>query len=293
MKAAPIPTFVFVVYIACFLAFLLGPLAIMAMSSINTASYPQAWPVEGLTLTWFHALLSDQEIQYGLMKSVWTGILVVCLSIPCGLAGAIVMTQIVGRARSFYYVFAVAPILMPGVVIGISTIVFWRDFSTVTGIRSLVYNGVTMTVLAQSSFIASQSMLIILARLQRFDAVQEEAALDLGASHSQAFRDVLLPFLRPAIVSSAALGFLASFENYNTTTFSILSDKTLTTILAARVRMGSTPSISAIGTLIVLVTILAAIFYEILKRRQARREMDRSSAADLVDRADRWMVERQ
>lgn len=266
MKAEPIPAFVFAVYLASFLAFLLGPLAIMAMSSINAASYPQAWPIEGLTLGWFRALVNDGELHYGLMKSVWIGILVVCVSVPCGLAGAVTMTQIVGRARSFYYVFAVAPILTPGIVIGISTIVFWRDLSTVAGIRSVIYNGTTMTVLAQSSFISSYCMLIILARLQRFDVAQEEAALDLGASHAQAFRDVLLPFLRPAILSAATLAFLSSFENYNTTTFSILSDKTLTTILAARVRMGSTPEISAIGTLIVVVTILAALGLELRRR---------------------------
>lgn len=272
MKPAPIPAFVFVIYIACFLAFLLGPLAIMAISSVNTASYPQAWPVEGLTFDWFRALMQDEEIRYGLMKSVWIGMLVVCLSVPCGLAGAILMTQIVGRARSFYYIFAVAPILTPGIVIGISTIVFWRDLSTLTGIRALIYNGTTMTVLAQSSFISSYCMLIIMARLQRFDVAQEEAALDLGASHAQSFRDILLPFLRPAILSAAVLAFLSSFENYNTTTFSILSDKTLTTILAARVRMGSSPVISAIGTLIVLATILAAITYEIWKRRKDRQK---------------------
>ena len=61
---------------------------------------------------------------------------------------------------------------------------------------------------------------------------QEEAALDLGATHVQAFRKVLLPFLKPAIGSAAVLAFLASFENYNTTVFTIVSESTLTTVLA-------------------------------------------------------------
>src|SRR3546814_9171401 len=100
-----------------------------------------------------------------------------------------------------------------------------------------------LTVLSQASFISAYTMLIFLARLQRFDRAQEEAALDLGASHPQVFRHILLPFLRPAILSASVLAFLSSFENYNTTTFAILADKTLTTVLAGRVRQGTTPSI--------------------------------------------------
>lgn len=67
------------------------------------------------------------------------------------------------------------------------------------------------------------------------------------------------------------LAFLTSFENYNATTFAILSDKTLTTVLAARVRMGSSPTISALATVIVVLTIIAALAFEWWKRREYRR----------------------
>ncbi len=86
-------------------------------------------------------------------------------------------------------------------------------------------------------------MLIFLSRLQRYDRTQEEAALDLGASRTQVFFHILLPFLRPASFSAAVIAFLSSFENYNTTTFAILADKTLTTVLAGRVRAGLTPAV--------------------------------------------------
>ncbi len=90
-------------------------------------------------------------------------------------------------------------------------------------------------------------MLIFISRLQRFDSVREEAALDLGATHVQTFRKILLPFLKPAIGSACVLGFLASFENYNTTIFTIASKSTLTTVLASKVRYGFNPSISALA----------------------------------------------
>src|SRR3546814_7544312 len=73
--------------------------------------------------------------------------------------------------------------------------------------------------------------------LQRFDRTQEEAALDLGATHTQVFWKVLIPFLRPAIFSAMGLAFLTSFENYNTTVFTIQAESTLTTVLAGKVRI--------------------------------------------------------
>jgi len=76
--------------------------------------------------------------------------------------------------------------------------------------------------------------------------------------------------MRPAILSASALAFLSSFENYNTTTFSILADKTLTTVLAGRVRQGTTPAISALAVVIIAVTLAIAVIYELAKRREDR-----------------------
>lgn len=253
-------------YIALFFAYLFGPLAVMGVTAFNVSEYPQVYPFEGFTLKWFAALVGDDDITYGLRNSLLIGVLVVALSVPVGLAGAILMTQVYRRARSFYYLVVVSPVLTPGVIIGISTVIFWREMTGLTGTRFL-YNGMVLTVLSQASFISAYTMLIFLARLQRFDRAQEEAALDLGASHPQVFRHILLPFLRPAILSASVLAFLSSFENYNTTTFAILADKTLTTVLAGRVRQGTTPSISALAVLIVAVTLAGAITYELVKRR--------------------------
>src|SRR5271155_6175849 len=122
-------------------------------------------------------------------------------------------------------------------------------------------------------------MLIFLSRLQRYDRAQEEAALDLGASRTQVFLHILLPFLRPAIFSAAVIAFLSSFENYNTTTFAILANKTLTTVLAGRVRQGMTPAISALAVIIVAITVFGAILYELVKGAEIRREAARLRAA--------------
>src|SRR4029450_10310604 len=129
-------------------------------------------------------------------------------------------------------------------------------------------------------------MLILLSRLQRFDRAQEEAALDLGASNSQVFFHILLPFLKPAILSAAVLAFLSSFENYHTTTFPLLPNKTLTTVLPGRVRQGTTPAISALAVIIILTTLAGAILYEVLKRREDRGE-DKHAQVAAQERAER------
>ena len=258
-------------YLVLFFSFLFGPLLIMGVTAFNPPSYPQAWPIEGFTLDWFAKLIADRNVIEGLNNSFIIGAFVVALSVPLGLAGAIVMTQVYSRARGFYYLIVVSPVLTPGVIIGISTVIFWKDVTHWTGSQPL-FNGLLLTTLGQSTFISAYCMLIFLSRLQRYDRVQEEAALDLGASRTQVFVDILLPFLRPAIFSAAIIAFLSSFENYNTTTFAILANKTLTTVLAGRVRQGMTPAISALAVIIIAITVTGAIVYEIVKNAEMRRE---------------------
>ena len=257
-------------YMLAFFGFLFGPLLVMGVTAFNTPSYPQVWPFEGFTLDWFAKLYSDQSLMAGLQNSLLIGVLVVALSVPLGLAGALVMTQIYPRARGLYYLVVVSPVLTPGVIIGISTVIFWKDVTAFTGTKPL-FTGFFLTTLGQSTFIASYCMLIFLSRLQRYDRTQEEAALDLGASRSQVFWHILLPYLRPAMFSAAVIAFLSSFENYNTTTFAILADKTLTTVLAGRVRQGMTPAISALAVIIIGVTVAAALAYEIARRPERRK----------------------
>jgi len=180
------------------------------------------------------------------------------------------LTQLRRTVRSIYYTVVISPILVPGVVLGISTLIFWDRLGTMFGADydTAFYNGIFLTVIGQATFISAYTMLVFISRLQRFDPALEEAALDLGATHVQAFRKILLPFLRPAMGSAAVLAFLASFENYNTTVFTIVSESTLTTVLASKVRYGIDPSISSLAVIIVAVTLIGAVAYEILRRRE-------------------------
>jgi len=257
-------------YLVVFFGYLLGPLIIMSATAFNSPGFPRAAPWECLTFEWFDVLANDNRIVNGLKNSLIVGAGTVILSVVMGLAGALLLTQIWPKLRATYYTIVIAPILIPGVVLGISTLVFWDRVSTLLGLggESFLHNGILLTVLGQSTFIASYCMLVFVARLQRFDTGLTEAALDLGATNVQAFRRILLPFLKPAIGSAVVLAFLASFENYNTTTFTFGKYPTLTIELAQKVRYGINPSISALAFIIVVLTVIGALVNEIHRRRQ-------------------------
>ena len=259
----------------------------MGASAFNASPFPQVYPWEGTTLHWFGELAANSAMVDGIINSIWIGIGVVCLSVPISLAAALMMTQVYERVRPFYYVIVVSPVLTPGVILGISTLVFWDKLGTwmQADYETLYYNGIFLSIVGQSTFISAYCMLIFLARLQRFDRTQEEAALDLGATHTQVFWKILIPFLRPAVFSAAVLAFLTSFENYNTTVFTIQADSTLTTVLAGQIRLGTEPDVSALAVIIVCVTLIGAITHELLRRREAAKEEAAKEAARRADEA--------
>ena len=274
------------IYIFIFFAYLFGPLIIMSITAFNSAEFPAVTPWECFSWRWFAegkvtydgqrlaGLLADTKLHDGILTSLRIALGVVILSVPIGMAAAIVLTQVNSKIRTLFYSMAIMPVLFPGVVIGISTVVLWDRIASMTGggvMADIGRNGVFLTILAQTCFISTYCFLIFVARLQRFDKTQEEAALDLGASQTQVFFKILMPYLMPAIASSAVIAFLYSFENYNTTVFSILSDQTLTTVIASKVRLGISPAISALALVIIAITLTAAISYEVLKRREERR----------------------
>ena len=286
MKSQPALKLLLGTYIFVFLAYLFGPLIIMSITAFNSAEFPAVTPWECFSWRWFAegkvtydgqrlaGLLADTKLHDGILTSLHIALGVVALSVPIGMAAAIVLTQVNSKIRTFFYSVAIMPVLFPGVVIGISTVVLWDRIASMTGggaMAEVGRNGVFLTILAQTCFISTYCFLIFVARMQRFDKTQEEAALDLGASQTQVFFKILMPYLMPAIASSAVIAFLYSFENYNTTVFSILSDQTLTTVIASKVRLGISPAISALALVIIAITLTAAISYEVLKRRAERR----------------------
>lgn len=270
--------FFFHLYMALFLAYLLVPLLVMGGAAFNASKLPTILPWKGLTDQWFVELWKDSRIWSAFRNTILVAIAVVIVSVPIGTAAAILINSISGRARSVLYGLMVAPILIPGVVIGISTLLFWNNFS--------VGSGLHLSVLGQVSYIASFVMLLVLARLQSFDHGLEEAALDLGATHAQVMRRILLPHLYPAIGAGAAIAFFQSIENFNVTLFTRGGADTLTVYVFSKVRSGITPTINALALILILFTLGAAIWYEVARRRKARTEAQREAEGRRASEAE-------
>lgn len=250
-------------YIVLFFIYLFTPLLFMIAAAFNNSSFPTFVPWNGATLSWFDTLFKDKILWKSVLNSVIIGIGVILLSVPTGLAGAMLLTSRDIKAKGFLYAVMVSPILTPGVILGISTLIFWDKMG--------VPGGIFLTIIGQTAYISSFCMLMFMARLQRFDRTLEEAALDLGATHRQVFRKITLPFLRPAVYSAVFIAFLQSFENYNTTLFVIGAETTMTIRIASMVRLGITPEINALAVIFILFTIAAAVVYEIRRRDELRR----------------------
>ena len=265
----------FHLYMALFLLYLLVPLLVMAGAAFNDSKLPTIFPWKGLTDRWFIAMWNDNRIWIASRNTFLVAVAVVVLAVPIGTAGAILVNSISGRVRAVLYGLMVAPILIPGVVIGISTLLFWNNLS--------VGSGLHLSVLGQVSYIASFVMLLVLARLQSFDQGLEEAALDLGASHGQVMRRILLPHLYPAMGAGAAIAFFQSIENFNVTLFTRGGADTLTVYVFSKVRSGITPTINALALLLILFTLGMAMVYEINRRRKARVQAALEAEARLAE----------
>ena len=260
-----------VVYGVLFFAFLFLPLAVVAVFAFNDAPYP-APPWRGFTLDWF--IGHDGAERVGLfadgpmLASLWTSIVVALwvtvLSVLVGTANAFLLERANFRGKSALSMLMLAPLVIPGVILGISILAFASRLAQfaddIWGLElEFLRPGLALVVLGQFSYIVSIATLTISARLKRFDLTLEDAAYNLGASRGAVLWTVTLPFLRPALIGAAAISFLMSFENFNTTLMLVGSDPPLTVMMYGRMREGATPVLNAVSLFLMVASAIIAI----------------------------------
>jgi spermidine/putrescine transport system permease protein len=260
-----------VLYVAAFLLFLFLPLVIIAVFAFNNAPYP-APPWRGFTLDWFLGnpsagrvgLFRDTE----LLGSIWTSVVVAswvtALSVIVGAANAFLMERYRFPGKQALSVLMLIPLVIPGVILGISILAFSSRIAELAdslfGLDlDFLRPGLPLVVVGQFSYIATIATLMISARLKRFDRTLEEAALNLGASHAAVLRTITFPYLRPALIGSAAISFLMSFENFNTTLMLVGADAPLTVTMYGRMREGASPVLNAVSLFLMLASAVLAL----------------------------------
>ena len=263
-------------YVAAFLMFLFLPLGVVAVFAFNDAPYP-APPWHGFTLDWFLGneaagrigLFRDSE----LLGSIWTSSVVALwvtgLSVAVGTANAFAMERAQFPGKGALSMLMLTPLVIPGVILGISILAFASRLaelcSDLLGVETdFLRPGLPLVVLGQFSYIAAIATLTISARLKRFDRTLEDAALNLGASQPAVLWTITLPYLRPALIGAAAIAFLMSFENFNTTLMLVGSDSPLTIMMYGRMREGATPVLNAVSLFLMMAS--AAIALTLVRR---------------------------
>lgn len=266
-------------YTWAFLAFMFTPLILMVLTSFNDASPPTVTDWKGFTGKWYAFfwmpeadLAADPVLRvldrdrFGVcfMNSVKVASAVVPLSLILGLSGAVLLTRWRSKANGLLWWVLLSPMLAPGVILGLSALVFWGRLGVNAGLFTIM--------MAQVTFVAGYPLLILMARLQRQPVELEDAALDLGASPFHVFRRITLPYLLPALVSAGVIALMASMENYNTTMFAKGGACTFATEIGAMSRNpnGHPPVINAVGTIIILLTVVAAVAHAVSSRRETR-----------------------
>ncbi len=246
-------------YVAAFFVFLAAPLIAAGSFAFNDSLFP-ALPWQGFTLDWF---FNDTEPKLGmfhdrrLLRGLYYSFVIACgvsaLSVFVGTCNAFLFVRSDLPAKNFFYIVMVVPLVIPGVILGISILAMASQFANsleeAHGIElEFLRPGLPLVILGQFSFIATITSLVITARLRKFDATMEEAAYNLGAGRLRVLLTITLPFLRPAMIAAGIVAFLVSFENFNTTLFLVGSESPLTITMFDRMaKVGSTPVLNAVS----------------------------------------------
>jgi len=271
-------TIAFRVYVVLFFLFLFAPLVVTCVFAFNDSNFPSL-PWNGFTLDWFIAnnsqrvgIFNDSENLTSIYNSLETAFFVTIFSLFVGTYAALIFERKEFKFKQALYFLALTPLVIPGVILGISLLVSVNDLGLYLdnnfGIDlEILRPSFWLVVIGQFSFITTFVLLVVSARLKKFDVCLEEASLNLGASMPQTIFYIVLPFLKPALIGAGAVAFLMSFENFNTTLFLIGSDTTLPINLYLQVRDGSTPIINSISFLLIICTSIIAFFNLIFSKK--------------------------
>lgn len=251
-------------YVLAFFLFLAAPLIAAGVFAFNDSQFPTL-PWRGFTLDWFFndtepklGMFHDRRLLRGLNYSFVIATAVSLLSVFVGTCNAFLFIRYTFPGRNFFYIIMVLPLVIPGVILGISILAMASNIAN--GLENnfdmeleFLRPGIVLVVLGQFSFITTITSLVIAARLKKFDMSLEEAAYNLGASKARVLRTITLPFLRPAMIAAGIVAFLVSFENFNTTLFLVGSEAPLTITMYDRmVKVGSTPVLNAVSVFLMV-----------------------------------------
>lgn len=230
--------------------FLYLPIAALVVYSFNASTV--SYRFTGLSLEWYARLFADQLLLDALRTSLFVGLLAAALATTIGFLTSLALTRYRVRGRAFFLGAILIPLIVPEIVLGVSLLTLFSKASVPTGYLTLVPGHTVITL--------PLATLVLMGAMSALDPSLPEAATDLGAGAWTTFRRVLFPLLRPAVLAAFLLSFTTSFSNIVLSTFTAgVGTTTLPLRIYSSLKTGLTPELNALGTLLVLFTLLVIL----------------------------------
>ncbi|MBW2058941.1 MAG: ABC transporter permease [Deltaproteobacteria bacterium] len=230
-----------------FFAFLYLPILILVVFSFNTGRSATIW--HGFSLEWYGKAFANDDIQRAAVNSLTVAVTATAFATVFATFAALVMVRMNRfRGQNVSYAVLMLPLIVPEIVTAVATL----SFFTAVGLNL----GLGRVIIAHTVFCTPFAFLPIRARLEGMDATLEQAAQDLYADEWQAFRHVTLPLLMPGVISGAMLSFIISMDDFIITLMiAQAGSTTLPLYIYGMVRMGITPEINAVSTVVLAISI--------------------------------------
>lgn len=264
------PTFL-ITMLAFGFAFFYIPILSMIVYSFNASRLATVWG--GFSTKWYVALLSNDKVIDALILSLKIAFLSATIATILGTMSGIVLARYTRfRGRTLFSGLVTAPLIMPEVITGISLLIFFILMGN--GIGWPATRGFTTITLAHITFSAVFVTTIVHARMLQADRAIEEAAMDLGSRPWQVMFDITLPVISPAIVSGWLLAFTISLDDVVITAFTTgPGSTTLPLLIWSKVKLGVTPDINALATLMVVTVGIGVVVAGIILNRAEKRRL--------------------
>jgi putrescine transport system permease protein len=265
-------------------AFLYVPILSMIVFSFNNSRLVTVWDsANSPTIKWYALLFQNRQI----LDAAWLSIKIACVNAT----GAAVLGTLAGlvlsrfgrfKGRTLLSAMVTAPLVMPEVIVGLSLLLLFVALEQFIGWPA--GRGVTTITIAHITFSMSYVAVIVQSRLASFDDSLEEAAMDLGARPAKVFGRITLPLIFPAILSGWLLAFTLSWDDLVISQFVAgPGSTTLPMVIFSKVRLGVSPDINALATIMVLVVATGVVVSAIVMQRQEhrrQREVQMAAAGD-------------
>ena len=265
---------IFLISVLCFgFAFFYIPILSMIVYSFNGSKLVTIWG--GFSTKWYVSLFHNQQIVKAAVLSLKIALLSATLATILGTMAGIALARFrVFRGRMLSSGLATAPLVMPEVITGISSLIFFILLADWVGWPSV--RGFTTVTLAHITFSMVFVSTVVQSRMIEADRAIEEAAMDLGSRPWEVMRDITLPVISPAILSGWLLAFTISLDDVVITSFTTgPGNTTLPLLIWSKVKLGVTPDINALATLtVVIVGVGVALAGWLMNRAEARRQKD-------------------